>query len=264
MKQIKYIFLLSILFFACDEINPVNTRDNFTFLCVLKNDQVTQRAYIYDVIDLDGTNMNSGGAFVDYARITISDGTISSRLRVDNYVYTDNSALHGRILPNKKYDVQIIIDDEIITGSTTTPGEFAINLPINNTIDIDKDADKENIGSSLIYKYRLSWSESANASHYMVFSDVIYRHESGRTGGFRQTINTADTFALLNIPEIIPESYFDFTGYYPELAKFVIISVDKNYYDYNILKRDRAGISSGYGVFGSSITIADSCFVCIK
>jgi hypothetical protein len=254
MKQIKYIFLLSILFFACDEINPVNNRDNFTFLCVLKNDQVTQRAYIYDVIDLDGTNMNSSGAFVDYARITIWDGTISSRLRVYNYVYTDNSALHGRILPNKKYDVQIIIDDEIITGSTTTPGEFAINVPTNNTIALDKDAEKEYIGSSLVYKYRLSWSESANSSHYIVYSNI-----RGSRYYINETIYTADTFVVLDIPEVSPDPWIGEGS--PESAKFIVISVDKNYYDYNILKRDRAGINSGYGVFGS--TIIDSCIVSI-
>ena len=260
MKQIKYIFLLSILFFACDEINPVNVRDNFNFLCVLKNDQITQRAYLYDVLDLDGTNMNSGGGFVDYARITISDGTISSRLRVYNHVYTDNSALHGRILPNKKYDVQIIIDDEIITGSTTTPGEFAINFPINDTIDLDKDAEKEYIGSSLVYKYRLSWSESANSSHYIVYSDIRGIRGSGYY--ISQTIYTADTFAVFDIPAVTPDNWSGSVEGSPESAKFIVISVDKNYYDYNILKRDRAGISSGYGVFGS--TIMDSCFVYIK
>ena len=265
MKQIKYIFLLSIIFFACDEINPVNNFSNkYTFLCVLKNNQVIQTAYLYNVLDMesDFSYNTFYNDFIRDAEIIMSDGTISSQMQYrgrlpssESITYSDDSVFHGRILPNKKYDIQIKINDEIITGSTTTPGGFAIHIPINNTIDLDKDADKEYIGSSLVYKYRFSWGESANSSHYIVYLGAIYKNESGSAYSFYQTINTVDTFAVIDIPEVHPNAW----GHYPESAKIVVVSVDKNYYEYNILKRDRAGLNSGYGVFGS--TIVDSCIV---
>jgi hypothetical protein len=67
---------------------------------------------------------------------------------------------------------------------------------------------------------------------------------------------------VFDIPAVTPDNWSGSVEGSPESAEFIVISVDKNYYDYNILKRDRAGISSGYGVFGS--TIMDSCFVYIK
>jgi hypothetical protein len=272
MKQIKYIFLLSIIFFACDEINIVNDfSNNYTFLCVLKNNQVTQNAYLYNILDMesDFSYNTFDNDFIRDAEIIMSDGTISSQMQVrvglpnsESITYSDDSVFHGRILPNKKYDIQIKVNNEIITGSTTTPGEFAINIPINNTIDLN-DADKEYTGSSLIYKYRLSWGKSANSSHYVVYSTITYENEGEYYSNYylqHEPIYTADTFAVIDIPEVHP-SVWD-VGYYPISARIVIISVDKNYYEYNILKRDRAGLSSQYGVFGS--TISDSCIVDIR
>ena len=161
MKQIKYIFLLSIIFFACDEINPVNDFSNsYTFLCVLKNDQVIQNAFLYNVLDIERENWYNvaNEAFVYDAEIIMSDGTISSQLQVREnvpnteewLVYSDDSVFYGRILPNKKYDIQIKVNNEIITGSTATPGEFAINIPADNTINLNKDTDKDYISNLFV------------------------------------------------------------------------------------------------------------------
>jgi hypothetical protein len=236
---------------------------------VLKNDQVIQNAFLYNVLNLERENYYNvvNEAFVYDAEIIMSDGIISSQLQVrrnvpnsENWLaYSDDSVFNGRILPNKKYDIQIKVNDEIIIGSTTTPGEFAINVPKDNTINLNKDTDKDYIGNTLVYKYRLSWSESANASHYVVYPTLIYENEGAYYKYYYleyEPIYTADTFAVIDIPEVYPEWV---VGYYPISARIVVISVDKNYYEYNILKRDRAGLSSHYGVFGS--TISDSCIV---
>ena len=273
MKQIKYIFLLSIIFFACDEINPVNDFSNdYTFLCILKSDQPTQKAYLYKAVNIVNINdVIPADAFILDAEIIMSDGIISSQLQVREnvpnteewLVYSDDSVFYGSILPNKKYDIQIKVNDEIIIGSTTTPGEFAINVPEDNTINLNKDTDKDYVGNTLVYKYRLSWSESANASHYVVYPTLIYENEGAYYKYYYlayEPIYTADTFAVIDIPEVYPDA--SVIGYYPISARIVVVSVDKNYYEYNILKRDRAGLSSGYGVFGS--TIVDSCIVDIR
>ena len=301
MKHIKHIysifciFLFSVIFFSCDEINNVNDfSGKYTFLCVLKNDQVIQKAYIHYVTDLKQSlsHYSPNADFIHDAEITISDAVISSQLKVrhfytDSYIgpdwpsrmymyaYSDDSIFYGNILPNKKYDLQLKVNNEVITGSTVTPGDFSINTPINNTIEIDKDADKNDIKNFSIYKYRLSWSKSANSFGYVIYSTVIYKNIYGLPSGYplyhgvEQTITSTDTFAIIDIYKPFPG--IDVVLYpdgkklfmnYPDSAKFVVIAVDKNYHDYFFLSRDRAGISSQYGVFGSSI--ADSCVVQIK
>jgi hypothetical protein len=282
MKQIKhiylifFIFLFSVIFFSCDEINNVNDPSkNYTFLCMLKNDQVIQKAYLYNALDLKESmySYSSNDAFVHNAEIIMSNGTISSQLKVRqfqyyppylmfDYIYSDDSVFRGKILPNTKYDIQIKINDEIITGSTIVPGEFSVNIPLNNTIELGKDANKEEMKNYTLYKYRLSWSKSANSASYVVFSTITYKNALGEFRDYYgQSVNSVDTFAIMNIPENYGSLSYG-TEYAADSAKFVVIAVDKNYHDYYFLSRDRAGISSHYGVFGSSIV--DSCVVQIK
>jgi hypothetical protein len=274
MKQIKYIFLLSIIFFSCDEINTTNDFSNdFVFLCLLKNDQPIQKAYLYNFVNMKDYNPDFyilNNDFIHDAEIIISDGIISSQLQVrelpisywsgdvNEYTYSDDSVFYKKILPNKKYDLQLKVNNEIVTGSTITPGEFSINsLP--DTIYRTDD-----------YSYRISWTESNNSFQYLVFLNVTYKSNDGETSIVSlKVINTVDKFAIVGFPPItieIPTDpisiYPDYKKYYQYSVEFIVVAVDKNYYDHIFLSRDRAGLSSQYGVFGSSIT--ESCTAYIK
>ena len=256
------MFLLSIIFFACDEINLVNDfSKDYTFICVLKSDQVTQKAYFYKAIDIKG-DLDPANAFIPDAEIVISDGTISSQLQVYGSSYSDNSFFHGKILPNTKYDIQIKVNDEIITGSTTTPGEFTINRPSNDTVYLYKNAN----GS--YNDIPISWSESANSFRYVVYSTIRYRNNFGeeieRPGidHANGLIDTSTAIYPFNDPMYIVYTAGTRIEYYAYQIRFVVYALDKNYYDHVILSRDRAGLSAQYGVFGSMI--ADSYTVYVK
>jgi len=268
MKQIKYIFLLSIIFFSCDEINTVNDFNNdFVFLCLLTNDQAIQKAYLYNPRDAkreyNPYMFDWNGDFIHNAEIIISDGIISSQLQVRSlptnywnvieYTYSDDSIFYGKILPNKKYDLQLKVNNKIITGSTITPGEFSINS-LQDTI-----YPYQNIETGG-YEYRISWTESNNSFQYSVFLNAMYKSNDGeeRTYGM-SAINTADEFAIVGFPG---KTFWNGKEYYQYAAEFIVVAVDKNYYDYAFLSRDRAGLSSQYGVFGSCIT--KSCTAYIK
>ena len=269
MKHIKYIFLLSIIFFACDEINPVNDFSNdYTFICVLKNDQPIQKAYLYKAMDIKG-DISPANAFIPDAEIIISDGMISSQLQVRNFEsynpeYSDDSVFYGKILPNTKYDLQIKVNNEIVTGSTTTPGEFAINRPSNDTI-LYQDT---NDGYSYIH---INWSKSANSFQYLVYSTIKYRSNDGEEWEHVVNTNTANTsfgfepiytYGTFQNPTLESPGEYVEIKYYAYQVAFTVYAVDKNYYDYNILKRDRAGLSAQYGVFGSAIVA--SCNIYVK
>ena len=262
MRYIKYILLLSIIFFSCDEINNVSDFSNdFTFICVLKNDQIVQRAYLYKSIGIkDFLSPNS--AFIPNAEITLSDGTLSSQLQVSapEYMYSDDSVFYGNILPNKKYDIQVKVNNEIVTGSTTAPGEFSINLSQNDTIYPYRDTDRYPSFYDRYHSYQFSWTESANSFQYLVFAVLTYRSNDGNEREFyTSTIYTTDTVATIDFP-----SHTSFNGkeHYNYLIRFIVVSIDKNYYDHLLLSRDRAGLSSQYGVFGSSII--ESCVAYVK
>jgi hypothetical protein len=272
MRQIKYIFLLSIIFFACDEINPVNDFSNdYTFLCILKSDQPTQKAYLYKAVNIVNINdVIPADAFILDAEIIMSDGIISSQLQVREnvpnteewLVYSDDSVFYGSILPNKKYDIQIKVNNEFVTGSTTIPGEFTINRLSSDTILYQDTNDS--------YKYiPISWSASANSFQYLVYSTIKYRSNDGREmERANKYTNTVNTFAkILFEPRYISYTYTGSswvvdTEYHAYQIKFVVYALDKNYYDHVILSRDRAGLSAQYGVFGSMI--ADSYTIYVK
>jgi hypothetical protein len=251
MKQIKYIFLLSIIFFACDEINLVNDfSKDYTFICVLKSDQVTQKAYLYKAIDIKG-DLGPANAFIPDAEIIISDDKISSQLQVYGSSYSDNSVFHGKILPNTRYDVQIKVNNEIVTGSTTTPGGFAINRQSNDTVYLYQNATNVSYRDTPI-----SWSESANSFRYVVYSTIIYRNNAGeeieRPGGHHNAVvDTSTTISF--VTTYIVSTAGTRIEYYAYQIRFMVYALDKNYYDHVILSRDRAGLSAQYGVFGSMI-----------
>ena len=268
MKHIKYIFLLTIIFFSCDEINMVNDfSKDYTFLCVLKSDQPTQKAYLYKAVDIN--DVIPANVFILDAEIIISDGTISSQLQIrnsqtsySNYEYSDDSVFYEKILPNTKYDLQIKVNNEFVTGSTTTPGEFAINRLSSDTILYQDTNDG--------YNYiPISWSASANSFQYLVYSTIKYKSNDGREiERVNKYTNTVNTFAtILFEPRYISYTYTGSswvvdTEYHAYQIKFVVYAADKNYYDHVIFSRDRAGLSAHYGVFGSAI--ADSCIAYVK
>ena len=260
MKQIKYIFLLSIIFFACDEINPVNDISNdYNFLCVIKNDQAIQKAYLYKSINIEET-LISNATFIHDAEIIVSNGTIFSQLQVREfqvhystlleYTYSDDSFFQGKILPNTRYDVQIKINNEIVTGSTTTPGEFTINRPSNDTLYLYQ-------GVYDYYYIPVSWNKSTNSFQYLVYSIITYKSNDGKEMEDSWFGNTADTSTTVSFQRMsISQEGIQYHAYQ---VKFIVYAIDKNYYDHAFLSRDRAGLSAQYGVFGS--TIVDSCIV---
>jgi hypothetical protein len=272
MKQIKYIFLLSIIFFSCDEINTTSDFNNGSvFLCLLKNDQPIQKAYLYNVVDVKSYLAQIGRLWFDWnndfihdAEIIISDGIISSQLQVrefkpnyssfSEYTYSDDSIFYGKVLPNKKYDLQLKVNNEIVTGSTITPGEFSISM--SDTI-----YPYQNTGTGTD-NYRISWTKSNNSFQYLVFVNVGYKSNDGETVShfINKDINTVDTFAIVTFPARTISR--DGKEYHQYSVEFIVVAVDKNYYDHIFLSRDRAGLSSQYGVFGSSIT--ESCTAYIK
>jgi len=172
------------------------------------------------------------------------------------HTYSDDSLFYGKILPNKKYDLQLKVNNKIITGSTITPGEFSINS-LSDTIYPYKNTETDG------YEYRISWIESNNSFQYLVFLNVTYKSNNGEEIVYQYAdINTVDTFAIVGFPR--KTNSWNGKEYQQYLAEFIVVAVDKNYYDHFFLSRDRAGLSSHYGVFGSCITRSYTAYIKYK
>ncbi len=143
---------------------------------------------------------------------------------------------HNYLSKNSTYELKCKINDQFISGSTTTPGDFNIVFPPNHK-RIDLNDYKENVG--------IMWGESNKAFGYCVKIKTYWTtfydgEEMSRT-------NKYEYFTEKNSVDV--EASF-LMG---DKAIIEIRAIDENIYNHIVKEVNQSGLEGAYGVFGSSV-----------
>jgi hypothetical protein len=247
-----------IIFGSCDYLNsPSEIQYDNTVLFNLSVNEEKQEIYIYHTINQSIEDTLSGhirlkDIFVHNAEITIySISDIYGNFIIEEapvkynyskgFFYSNNHEIN--LTPNTQYSLEIKLENDLISGETTTPGSFDILEPKHNSTITLNSSDRE----LLIW-----WTVSNYAMGYLC--EIIHEHTvtypDSSLKSFTNNYNFYSRDTLLN-----------FSGLRLGTYTIDVYAIDENYY--NHLKEDlnSSGLKGAYGYFGSSIKKSVSFYV---
>ena len=242
-KTLLLISIASILLFSsCENLSdPGQPEYNYSLFFNLKANSDKQKFYIYNIAPLDeyqsGYLPEFDKYFVTDAEIQIeSDGIIYSDFFVETdsqgvRYFTNNNIV---IYPGIEYHLNVVIAEDIITGTTFVPSDFELTYPAENqTIHF--------INNKLEVDY--TWTKSSNSFGYLL--NVLYPFLYNGTP--------------FNDNYILDQTVFDTTYFFDSIFEPVdtvyttIAAFDGNYYNHLFEGKASSGIEGAYGYFGSSV-----------
>lgn len=245
LNYIVTLFIGLYFIFGCEFNNgPQNKKYTHSLLFNLVVNETRQEFYIYKIVKDEDVNDFEGKSpdiyFEKGANIILYNSDLNYNSFVlkklsntyttaRNLFYSNSESL--KLNTNTKYNIDISINGNIITGSTTTPSDFNIITPTpNSTFRLN---DLRN-GAGI----NIKWEKSSSAKGYI---GKIFIHKGNNDISKESPFITLDTTFNWN------ES--SSTG----KAVINIYAFDKNYYKHFIDLSQSAGIKGAYGYFGSSI-----------
>jgi hypothetical protein len=261
INLLKYVLaaITTILTLGCDSPNlPNRIEYKHNALINLTVNESNQEFYIYNTFDY--SDRNSEGKYIELRDLFVNNASISintNDFSFNNFVikeapikfnyyskgfyYTNDQEL--LLLPNKKYFLEIVIDNEIIYGTTTTPGDFDILEPKDNSI-----IKETSINGDFIVK----WSQSKSAFGYIckIFQEgeLIFPDSSYYSYSKDYTKYSKDTLFVLQKLK-------------PGTTEINIFAFDENYYNHTFGENLSVGVDGAYGYFGSSVKKGVSVYV---
>jgi len=245
MRTNKYIIpvIFLALLVSCSLNNEVGIAENnnsVIFNIVSNRDK--QKLYLYHTANVNEridrreiSGEGYGKFFIKDANIVLRNSSFTysdflleedSTYSEKGFCYANSSSLN--ILPNQKYSLEINFNDETVFGETTTPGNYEIISPKNNTI-IKATGDENNVALDI------SWNNSNNAKGYII--TIIEKKMYGN----RYSFITSDT--TYNI-----KANMSWGNY-----RLEILAYDENFHKYIVEEYNRSGLENAYGYFGSSV-----------
>ncbi len=231
MKQIFLILLIFTVFIKCDDVTKQEKfKKEVVVNFVLYADSLKQKALLSYTQKIDeGMTSNqfiNNIAPIDYAEFYINNIKLQNistdSLKNNNKCYSNFPLItecfnyfteDSNAILQDKNNLQIKVDNKIITGTTIIPGNFSIKL--NHK--------------------KLSWSSSSDAFIYRISATAI---NEDLVQPFEET--TFDTTITLNIKDFKPDTY-----------KITVEALDKNLFNFLIKENFHAGLQNAFGVFGS-------------
>lgn len=250
IKILKCILttLTTILTLGCDSPNYPNRIEykNNVLLNLIVNEN-NQEFYIYNTVDYVDRNDSTkyvklGDIFVKNANINIHTNNYSfnnfvikeapTKLNYSKgFYYTNNKELS--LQSNTQYFLEIAIENETIYGTTTSPGDFNILEPKDNSIT------QRNSNRDIVIK----WSKSKSAYGYIckIFQEgsIILPDSSNYHFKNEYTIYSKDTLLVQKLT----------TG----STEINVFAFDENYYNHTFGEMPSVGLDGAYGYFGSSV-----------
>lgn len=240
-----------ILTLGCDSPNlPNRIEYKHNVLINLTVNESNQEFYIYNTFEY--SDRNNEGHYIEIRDLFVNNASISintNDFSFNNFVireaptklgiyskgffYTNDQEL--LLFPNREYFLEIVIDNRIIYGTTTTPGDFDILEPKDNSI-----IQYTSINGDFIVK----WSQSKSAYGYIckIFQEdeLIFPDSSYLIYSRDYSKYSKDTlFVLQNLR--------------PGTTEISIFAFDENYYNHTFGKTLSVGLEGAYGYFGSSV-----------
>ncbi len=233
------------LVLGCEFSNgPQNKKYSHSLLFNLVVNETKQEIYIYRIVKDEDVDDFWGKSPDVYFEKDVSITLYNPELNYNSFVlkelsntyptarnlfYSNSESL--KLYTNTKYNIDISVNSNIITGSTTTPSDFNIITPTpNSTFRLNNLRNKAGIN--------IKWEKSSSAKGYI---GKIFIHKENND------ISKVSQFITLDTTFNWNESFT--TG----KAVINIYAFDKNYYKHFIDLSQSAGIKGAYGYFGSSI-----------
>lgn len=261
INLLKYILiaLTMILTLGCDSPNlPNRIEYKHNVLINLTVNESNQEFYIYNTFEysdrsIEGYYIEIRDLFVNNASISINTNDFSfnnfvireapTKLNYYSKGFYYTNAQELLLFPNREYFLEIVIDNKIISGKTTTPGDFAILEPKDNTI-----IQHTSINGDFIVK----WSQSKSAYGYIckIFQEgeLIFPDSTYNSYSKDYTKYSKDTLLVLQ-------------NLKPGTTEINIFAFDENYYNHTFGEVLSVGIEGAYGYFGSSVKKSVSFYV---
>ncbi len=263
---LSIFFISTLTFFSCEDINNVDTVYPNSILCRIEANKDLQECYIYktaspdefeSLLKDDEPNHVSGDFFEYDALITLHENTTTS-----SFIFTKDTSYFTNIFynhitntmdtvvssyikqyyknmtvaePKQRYRINVKTTGEEMVGETTIPGDFEIITPVQKQKFTRKDSRIE---------VPLRWTASENTKGYE--GVITFFTPSPYDRKFSYYFDTQD----------LSFTFSQTLSYYGIIDSCIITisAYDNNYYNFKERKTQNAGITNGYGYFGSAVS----------